>query len=90
MHACLLDGTGDVVCWGLDDSGRLNAPDGPFVQVDDGWFHTCGRDSQGGVVCWGMNSDGQTDVPDDLGQAKAVVAGGAHSCALTESGDVVC
>jgi PKD repeat protein len=41
------------------------------------------------VVAWGDNECGQTNVPPGLRNVKAIAAGGAHSLALTEAGQVV-
>lgn len=44
----------------------------------------------GYAVCWGDNHFGMTDVPADLGAIKDISAGWGHTCAVTESGEVVC
>ncbi|MCL2822443.1 MAG: hypothetical protein FWD57_00455 [Polyangiaceae bacterium] len=67
-----------------------------------GAFHTCGVTSAGKVFCWGSNSSGQlgyetegeesmpAPVPALSSGVVAVSAGGAHTCALTDSGAVLC
>jgi hypothetical protein len=71
-----------------------------------GYEHTCVLTSQGGVRCWGANDHGQlgngtrstygdaissaVDVSGFTSGAKAVTAGGVHSCALTDLGGVRC
>lgn len=43
---------------------------------------------QGTVVAWGNNSHGQTNVPAELGQVKAIAAGGYHTLAVKVDGTV--
>jgi alpha-tubulin suppressor-like RCC1 family protein len=67
-----------------------------------GWAHTCVVTTEAAVRCWGLNTNGQlgTGTTDDvldtcdtqvvLDGALAVVAGGAHTCALGQNGGVRC
>ena len=74
MHSCGLRDGGEVVCWGLNDSGQLG--DGTTgnrltptlvtgaltfaaVETGNGGFHTCGLDASGKAYCWGSNAQGQ-------------------------------
>ncbi len=74
--------------------------------ISAGDFHTCALLDDGSVRCWGFGGDGrlgygnQLNVsapasvgPVDLGAgrtAKAISAGGAHTCALLDDGSVRC
>lgn len=77
---------------GLDDA----------VQISAGSWHTCAVRTTGTVACWGNASHGalgtgatrpNSPIPLNLaglGNAVQVSAGGTHTCALTNSGEVWC
>lgn len=95
----------DAVDGGADAPPEIGRPDAAspcVVSISAGMWHTCAvlRD---GVHCWGYDSegelgDGETPVTSRpgvnatpaLGGAKAVSAGGMHTCALTRTGGVRC
>lgn len=74
-----------------------------FIQVATGQSHSCALRSGGEVLCWGSNAEGQLGdgnpgpdpvatpvaVETDL-EFVAIVAGGAHTCALTSAGEAHC
>lgn len=72
------------------------------VQVTNGGDHACVLMDDGSVKCWGWNQWGQlgtgdnvaSDVPVDVvgldGPAVLIVAGGFHTCAVLESGEMQC
>ncbi|MDZ4278372.1 MAG: RCC1 repeat-containing protein, partial [Dehalococcoidia bacterium] len=72
-HTCARTTTGEVQCWGLNDSGQVgdgsntqrDAPvsvsglGGAADAMDTGDYHTCALLAAGGVQCWGDNLNGQ-------------------------------
>lgn len=73
--------------------------------IDAGFGHTCALAADGSVRCWGKNGSGQLgdgtfasydekyETPvmvNGLSGARAVAAGGEHTCAITAAGGVVC
>jgi alpha-tubulin suppressor-like RCC1 family protein len=75
---------------------------GPLASLTAGNLHTCGLDAAGRALCWGSNiafqlGNGQaigistpTAVTGLTSGVAAITVGGAHACALTEAGRVLC
>ncbi|MXZ89809.1 MAG: hypothetical protein F4Z07_13375, partial [Dehalococcoidia bacterium] len=96
---CALTDTGEAACRGVD------APSGHYTALAVGWQHACALTDAGEPVCWAWESrryDGyKEDTPaespyhDQLtqppsGPFSAISASEFRTCALTESGEVVC
>jgi len=76
--------------------------DSGVISATAGGFHTCAVAARGGLKCWGRNIDGELgdgstgnkSIPADvyglLSGVKTVSCGIYHTCALTESGAVMC
>lgn len=73
-HACAVDTSGSVYCWGQNSKGQLGADPNPFPRstspmkvpgIADARRVTCGEEfvcalrSGGDVSCWGYNNKGQ-------------------------------
>ncbi len=60
-HSCALKATGRIVCWGSNNWGQTNVPDGAgrFREVTAGYDASCGLLVERRVVCWGRNNRGQ-------------------------------
>ena len=87
-HACALRESGEVLCWGNNDFGQLDAPEGPFQSVSAGQSHSCAVRDSGEIACWGRDNWGQTEAPS--GTYTSVSAGGGHTCAIDEAAVVHC
>ena len=87
-HSCALQNSGRVQCWGSNDDGQLDVPEGlRFQQITAGYRFSCGIRADGGVSCWGQNDHRQIEAPD--GRFNAIDAGWNHVCALSE-GSATC
>lgn len=53
-HFCALDASGQLSCWGGNDSGQSLAPSGEYLRVYTGRGGSCAmRSSDQQIVCWG-------------------------------------
>jgi len=69
-----------------------------FNRLVAGWSHTCGVTGTGTAHCWGLNREGQIgdgsrldrlEPREILGSVRAIAAGSAHTCAISQ-GRVLC
>lgn len=66
-HGCALNEENEAVCWGANDAGQLDSPEGEFIQIASGptSLHTCARSLPVGgelaspVTCWGLDAENQ-------------------------------
>ena len=54
-HTCALRRSGEIVCWGRDDSGQASPYFGAFRSVVAGGDQTCGLRPSGEAQCWGYD-----------------------------------
>jgi len=88
-HACALDLTGAVVCWGASDLGQSVAPPGTFLALSAGTDHTCGLRSDMTVRCWGGGASWSAHPPPS-GTFTEVAAGPENNCGTRPDGTVIC
>ncbi len=53
QHACALDESGEVTCWGDNEAFQREVPNQEFATIEAAADHTCGTTTQGTVICWG-------------------------------------
>ena len=86
--ACAVGADNTITCWGANESGQADAPDGQYTAVSAGDLHTCALGVDNTIVCWGYDGNGRAGAPD--GQYTAVTAGGFHTCALGVDNTITC
>ena len=52
-HSCGLRTDNTIVCWGNNDSGQTEVPDGEYKAVSAGTYHSCGLRTDSTMICWG-------------------------------------
>ena len=97
-HSCMVRTDGTIACWGDNEYGQAEAPNGAFKSVAAGSRHSCGLRIDDTIVCWGRNYInhislgpiylGLTDPPS--GAFKSVLAAGNVSCGLRLDDTVQC
>ena len=88
-HSCGIRTDNTITCWGNNDSGQTDAPDGTFNAVSAGLWHSCGLKSDNTVTCWGRFDWEQTAGAPD-GTFNAVSAGGSVSCGIRTDNTITC
>ena len=88
FHSCGIRADGSVACWGNNEEGQSDAPEGVFTAIEAGYFHSCGIKADGSAVCWGNNFGGKADAPE--GVFTAISAAWGHTCGIKADGSVVC
>ena len=89
LHTCGLRENGETECWGWNEHGQADAPEGHFVAAIDAYtWYTCGLRENGEIECWGDNSLGRATPPE--GKFTAISTGHDHACGLRESGEIAC
>jgi Regulator of chromosome condensation (RCC1) repeat len=89
-HACGLDASGKVTCWGANSENQRTLPaDRTYLDVACGDYHSCAIDAaDGSLICVGRNRDGQR--ANEAGPFAQVTAGDGHTCTLDAAGAARC
>ena len=95
-HACAIQTSGELSCWGKAGSDRLVIPEDndqtitDWTMVEAGFAHACGIRQGGSVVCFGRTSYNRSDGPSGPGPFIDVTLALYNGCALAEDGSVKC
>jgi len=86
---CGIKKTGELVCWGSNKKGGMDAPTGQFKTVALGRGVGCGIRDDDTISCWGNGRYGPIkDVPN--GPFASVAVGDGWACALNDEGIPSC
>lgn len=104
FQTCLLEQSGEVLCWGEDGPARLTPGDGSlrFLGLSGGYTHGCGITTDSTAYCWGTN--GFAEIGDGThgnhrpmpvrvatdAKLVAISAGVYFTCALDAHGVALC
>ena len=77
-----------ITCWGNNDSGQADAPDGQYTAITASSIHSCALRTDNTITCWGAKGLERANAPD--GQYTAITAGYGHSCALRTDNTITC
>ena len=92
--SCALRADGTITCWGSNQYGKSDPPQGTFRALSAGDSHACAIRVNNSIVCWGDNTAGQSGRRS--GTYEAVSAdwdpyhGSGHTCAVNTDGAVRC
>lgn len=101
---CALRPSGEVTCWGNNETGPTVVAGLSANVIQVGGNHHCAIRTSGEVVCWGPGANAEAGIGSDsgqrtpaanvlgiaAGQAVQIVAGQLVSCALLTTGRVQC
>ncbi|KAF8022144.1 hypothetical protein BT93_G2327 [Corymbia citriodora subsp. variegata] len=88
----LVNATGEVKCWRIDDSFQVPSGADRFSSISSGFGFSCGISmNMSHVQCWGSNPISKA-IQGGFGSMRmsSIVAGGSHACGINYTGFVVC
>ncbi len=83
---CAIREDASIECWGNDEHGNLNAPDGEYIHVDAAGNTACALDTDGKLACWGR----LTYQIDQQGSYYWVAANEGKACTVSAAGAISC
>ena len=87
-HTCALRADGTISCWGANEYGQADAPDGEFLAVSAGGQHSCAIRTDRTVLCWGSVYPRPFEAASE--EFQSVSAGFGHTCGLRIDGTISC
>jgi len=103
QRSCLVERSGEVVCWGVDPPGRATVGGASlhFIALRGGYSHLCGISVDSTAYCWGSNLYGELgdgtqtrrDSPTRVATSVkfvAITASVYSTCALEPTGRAHC
>ena len=95
-NSCAIDDEQAIHCWGAEDTGQTEPPQGEYHGLSSTSSVGCALDASDEIRCWG--SARSTQRPNEhltlpsppSGSFEQVSVGGHHICAVTTTGDLDC
>lgn len=89
VHLCGFGESGTPRCWGWNESGQTDIPDGlSIASFFLGYVNTCVIETDGAIACWGNEWTGLNESP--AGAFVQAAAAERVACARAESGEWTC
>ena len=86
--SCALRIDESIACWGSNQDGQTDAPDGQYTAIATGGAHSCAIRTDQTITCWGSNGSNAIDVPP--GRFAAISANYYYSCAVRTDQTIIC
>ena len=65
-HVCEFKSDKTLSCWGKNEYGGSDPPDGHFIQVSSRGGYSCGIKTDHTLICWGNDNVGKASPLDGL------------------------
>ncbi|WP_419917781.1 RCC1 domain-containing protein [Candidatus Poriferisocius sp.] len=104
-HGCQVRTDNTITCWGNNEYGKANPPDGKYTAVAAHSNYTCGLRTDNIITCWGRYKDYYSggfryrstegykyykNAFAPEGKYTALAAGWSHACGLRTDGTITC
>ena len=88
-HSCALRTDNTITCWGNNEDGQTDAPDGQYTAITAGISHSCALRTDNTITCWGWNDYGaDRRARRPIQRHHRRLRG--HSCALRTDNTITC